>query len=313
MKTYKPSIIFFGTPDFAVPTLQALIREDYDVILVVTQAAKPVGRKQILTSTPVKIEAKKLSLPVGTDLAELKKYHADLGVVAAYGELIPKKILDLFPLGVLNIHPSLLPKYRGPSPIQTAILNGDKETGITIIKLDAKMDHGEKLKAQSLKLKADDGYKSLSESLALLGAKMLVEILPDYLNDKIKLLPQDDSQATFTKIISKEDGKINWQKSAEQIERQIRAYAPWPGCYAEFMVNGKKINVKIVFARVCDNVTTHNCASLHGDNQENIGKFTSKDNFLYIRCGHGALLVETLQPEGKKEMSAREFINGYLR
>lgn len=302
-------IVFFGTPEFAVPALKALHQEGFNIVLVVTQVDQPVGRKQILTPTPVKVKAKELGLEICQRFEDLKlktkNLKPDLGIVAAYGKIIPKKILDLFPLGLLNIHPSLLPKYRGPSPIQNAILNGDKETGVTIIKLDEKMDHGPKLKAQSLKLKTNYNYESLSEKLADLGAKMLVAILPDYLAGKIKLEPQDDDKATYTKIIAKGDGKINWQKSAVEIERQIRAYAPWPGCFSEFVINGKKINVKIVRA-------IHELP-VHGNNQPNIGKFSIKNGQLFVQCGSGSLLIEKLQPEGKKEMTAKEFINGYLK
>ena len=305
----KAKIIFFGTPEFAVPTLKALHQEGYNIVLVVTQPDKPVGRKGILTPPPVKVLTKELGLEVCQRFDNLKlktkSLKPDLGVVVAYGEIIPKDILDLFPLGILNIHPSLLPKYRGPSPIQATILNGDKETGVSIIKLDEKMDHGAKLKTQNLKLKTDDTYVSLSQRLAMAGAQLLIDILPDYLVGKIKPVPQDDARATFTKIITKEDGRINWQKSAEEIERQIRAYAPWPGCFSEFVVNGKKINVKIIEA-------IHELP-LQDDNQTNIGQFSIQNGQLFVQCGHGALLIEKIQPEGKKEMTAKEFINGYLK
>src|SRR3989344_2543834 len=304
----KAKIIFFGTPEFAVPTLKALHQEGYNIVLVVIQPDKPVGRKGILTPPPVKVLTKELGLEVCQRFDNLKlktkSLKPDLGVVVAYGEIIPKDILDLFPLGILNIHPSLLPKYRGPSPIQATILNGDKETGVSIIKLDEKMDHGAKLKTQNLKLKTDDTYVSLSQRLAMAGAQLLIDILPNYLVGKIKPVPQDDARATFTKIITKEDGRINWQKSAEEIERQIRAYAPWPGCFSEFVVNGKKINVKIIEA-------IHELP-LQDDNQTNIGQFSIQNGQLFVQCGHGALLIEKIQPEGKKEMTAKEFINGYL-
>ena len=305
----KAKMICFGTPEFAVPTLKALHQEGYNIVLVVTQPDKPVGRKGILTPSPVKVLTKELGLEVCQRFDNLKlktkSLKPDLGVVVAYGEIIPKDILDLFPLGILNIHPSLLPKYRGPSPIQATILNGDKETGVSIIKLDEKMDHGAKLKTQNLKLKTDDIYVSLSQRLAMAGAQLLIDILPDYLVGKIKPVPQDDARATFTKIITKEDGRINWQKSAEEIERQIRAYAPWPGCFSEFVVNGKKINVKIIEA-------IHELP-LQDDNQTNIGQFSIQNGQLFVQCGHGALLIEKIQPEGKKEMTAKEFINGYLK
>lgn len=315
----KIKIIFFGTPNFALPTLNALIKEGYNIVLVVTQPDEPVGRKQILTPSPVKVEAKKLGLEVHDKIENLevriKNLGAEVGIVVAYGKIIPQEILDLFPLGCLNLHPSLLPKYRGPSPIQSAILNGDEETGVTIIKLDAKMDHGARISNFEFPLRPraqgregilnDDTYQSLSEKLASAGAELLIKTLPDYLAGKIKPEPQDDSQATYTKIINKEDGKIDWQKSAQEIERQIRAYAPWPGCFSGFLINGKNINVKIVKAQ--------HVVPLYDDNQTNIGQFQIKNGQLYVQCGHGALLIEKLQPAGKKAMTAREFINGYLK
>ncbi len=314
----KNKIVFFGTPEFAVPALQALVKEGYDVILAVTQPDEPVGRKQVLTPTPIKVEAKKLKLEVCDNLEALrfkiKELKPDLGVSVAYGRIIPQVILDLFPLGILNIHPSLLPKYRGPSPIQSAILNGGIETGVTIIKLDAKMDHGPKLKAKSLKLKTDDNYLNLSEKLAALGAKMLVETLPNYLSGKIKLEPQDDSQASYCKMITKEDGRIDWRKSAEEIDRQLRAYAPWPGCFSEFVIKGKKIKVKIIIARVDDNAAEVRCVEpLSNKKLPQIGKFGFKNGQLFVQGGHGALLIDKLQPAGKKALSAKEFINGYLK
>ncbi|MFA6304704.1 MAG: methionyl-tRNA formyltransferase [Patescibacteria group bacterium] len=302
----KQRIFFFGTPEFAVPALRALLQNDYNVVLVITQIDQLIGRKQILTPTAIKVEAKMLGLEVCENLKDLRlkieTLKPDLGIVVAYGKIIPQEILDLFPLGVLNIHPSLLPKYRGPSPIQSAILNGDKETGVSIIKLDEKMDHGSKLITQNLKLKADDNYQSLSERLAGLGAKLLVETLPDYLAGKIRLEPQNNTEATFCKIINKEDGKIDWQNSADQIERQIRAYAQWPGSYTEL----KSKNLKLKTAKIISAQAVESISNLIGQLQVDNGK-------LYIQCGHGALLIEKLQPEGKKEMTAKEFINGYLR
>jgi len=320
----KTKIIFFGTPEFAVPALQALLTEGYNFILVITQTDKPTGRKQALTPSPVKLEAQRLGLTVVEKLGAKeilaggqsafggKIFAPDLGIVVAYGKIIPQKILDLFPLGVLNIHPSLLPKYRGPAPIQNAILNGDAETGVSIMQLDDKMDHGPILTQEKYSLTGQETYPDLSDKLSEIGAKLLIKILPAYLENKIELKPQDDSQATVIKMIERDDGLLDFNKSALVLERQIRAYAPWPGCFAEFIVKGKKIVIKIITARA-DDVGARRGAPAPVDNQPAIGQFSFNNGQLLIQCGHGALVIKKLQPEGKKEITAEEFINGYLK
>jgi len=168
---------------------------------------------------------------------KIENLQPDLAIVCAYGQIIPKEILEIPKFGILNIHPSLLPKYRGATPIQTAILNGDKQTGVTIMKMDEKMDHGKIVKSQKLKVKSQN-YIELSKELANTGAKLLIQILPGYLNGKIITNPQNHTQATFTQLIKKGDGLIDWQKGAQKIDQQIRAYFPWPGSY--FMVDNKR-------------------------------------------------------------------------
>jgi len=294
-------IVFFGTPEFAVPALRAL-HQNFNVVLAVTQPDKPVGRKQKLSPTAVKIEAQKLGLKVVESLNDLRsmidELIPDVGVVAAYGKIISQAILDLFPFGCLNIHPSLLPKYRGASPIQSAILNGDAETGVSIIKLDNKMDHGPIISNSKFQIPNFDTYEGLSKKLAKTGADLLIKTLPDYLGGKIKLVAQNDNQATFTKIIKREDGKINWQKPAVEIERQIRAYFPWPGSFTEF--SGKRL--KIITAEVTSEAK-----------EGKIGEFLAQNGQLLVKCGKDALNIKELQIEGKNELTAKEFINGFLK
>ena len=224
-------------------------------------------------------------------------------------------ILDIFSKGCLNIHPSLLPKYRGPSPIQTAILNGDKVTGVSIIKLDEKMDHGDVISNSQLAISNSDTYQTLSRKLAEIGARLLIKTLPLYLEGRIKAVPQDDYQATFTKILKRQDGKIVWQKSATEIERQIRAYTPWPGSYSEFDLPARsqcfatakagirnlKLGIKILQVKVSPK-----------NFSVRPGNFCQENNQLYIQCSKDSLLIKKLQPEGKKAISGQEFINGYL-
>ena len=226
--TQSLNIIFIGTPKFGSIVLEGLIKNDYEHVLVITAPDKPVGRKQILTPPPVKISAQKYNILVFqpeilTNSLDAKRtprrvalqitnYKPDLIICAAYGQIIPKEILEIPKFGCLNIHPSLLPKYRGPSPIQTAILNGDEETGATIILMDEKLDHGKIISSSKYQVASNIYYKELEKELAKLSIKLLIETIPKWVNGEIKPKPQDESKATYTKIIKKEDGKIDWSK-----------------------------------------------------------------------------------------------------
>ena len=264
-------IIYLGTPEFSAVILEALINSDHEIAAVITNPDAPIGRKQILTPSPVKIIAEKNKIPI-IKLEEIQK-DADLAIVAAYGKIIPKNILNIPRYGTINVHPSLLPKYRGASPIQNTILNGDKKTGVTIMKLDEEMDHGPILAQAELPIAGNDTYESLSQKLTILGEKLLIKTIPDYVSGKIKPVEQKHAEATYTKIIKKEDGKIDWSKSATEIERIIRAFYPWPAAWAIW--EGKVL--KILEAEV------------RGDNLE----------------------IKKLQLEGGKILSIKEFLNGH--
>jgi len=268
-----------GTPEFGEIILEGLVKNDYKPILVITAPDKSVGRKQILTSTPVKKIAKKYNIPVVHQPEEVKKIKPDLIIVAAYGQILPKEILEIPKYGCLNVHPSLLPKYRGASPIQTTILNGDKETGVTIILMDEKMDHGPILGQRELEFSIFNfQFSKLHDKLAELGVKLLIETIPKWINGKIKPKPQDESKATYTKVLKKEDGKVDWSKSAQEIERQVRAFYPWPGAFFFIKHKGKILRVKILKADI------------------------SKED---------KLIIKKIQPEGKKPMSFEEFKRGH--
>lgn len=301
-------LVFFGTSDFAVPALTTLVKEGYKVVVVTTPDA-PAGRDKVLTPSPIKLAAQKLGLNIlqPTNLEEdLKavsyKLKPEIGIAAAYGKIIPTEIINLFPRGILNIHPSLLPKYRGPSPIQSALLNGDNETGVTIIRIDAEIDHGPIISSQEMVVGSKDLYKDLEVKLAKLGAELLVKTLPDYLAGKIELKEQNHSQATFTKMIKKEDGKIDWHKSAAEIYNQFRAFHHWPGIYTAW----KDKLLKILDCATYD-VVQSSVVQLNGM----IGELYQKDNRLFILCQPGHLEILSLQLPGGKPLSAREFINGY--
>ncbi len=317
----KARVIFFGTPDFAVPALEALVKAGYEIVAVVTQPDKPVGRGLKMEAPAVKVKAQELGLMVlqpaalnvvgpglvpgrggvqDPALQRLKTLNPDLGVCVAYGKIIPKAVLDLFPRGVLNIHPSLLPKYRGPSPIQTAIRNGDEETGVTIMLLDEEMDHGPILSCSVYPVACNATGGELSKLLAQEGAKLLIKTIPQWLNRTVEPLKQDHSRATFTKMLEREDGRIDWSKPAEQIERMIRGYNLWPGTFTTW--NGKRLKI----LRVSLLHPTIGCA-----NNSTAGYvWRTDDDRLAVNCNPGSIILETLQPEGKKEMTGEDFLRG---
>lgn len=302
-------IVFLGTPEFAVPILEKLAQGEFKPAAVFCAPDKPVGREQILTPPPVKVAAQKYNMPVyqPADVQNLKSsilgLKSDLIVSAAFGIILPKEVLDAPKFGCLNIHPSLLPKYRGPSPIQAAILNGDAETGVTIIKMTEKVDAGPiivncKFKIENLKYTTPE----LSQILADLSAQLLIEILPGWLTDKIKPQPQNESQASYTKIIKKQDGQIDWQKSAKYIECQTRAFTPWPGAYTRIKNYELRImNLKILEAEASNNNKNKNAGQI----------FLNENKELVVQAGEGTLIVKKLQTEGGKPMDAQDFLRGH--
>jgi methionyl-tRNA formyltransferase len=292
MTKSNPKIIFIGTSQFAVSVLEKLIKNKYNVSSVITAPDKPVGRKQEITPPPVKGIALKYNLPIlqpekiSNFKSQISNLKPNLIIVAAYSQIIPKNILDIPKFGCLNLHPSLLPKYRGPSPIQTAILNGDKITGITIMLMDEKIDHGPIISQKRIALILQENSQTLEKKLAQTTADFLIETLPQYLQGKIKPQVQDESKATYTKILTRQDGQIDWQKSAQEIARKVRAFYPWPGAWTEF--NGQR--VKILKAKAVD-----------------------KQQKETISTGKGFLSLEIVQPAGKKPMTGQEFFRGHKK
>lgn len=276
----KVKTIFVGTPEFGAIVLERLIEADFKPILVITFPDKPVGRKQILTPPPVKVMAQKFGIPIEQPeriencKLKIENLKPDLIMVAAYGQIIPKEILDIPKCGSLNVHPSLLPKYRGPSPVQCTILNDDKETGVTIVLMDKKMDHGDIVANSEFQITNPQiTTGELSKKLANLGAELLIKTVPRWIEGKIKPRPQDEKRATYTKILKREDGKIDWQKRPEEIERQIRAFQHWPGSYT--LYQGKRL--KILRAEIKED----------------------------------KLIIKEVQLEGKKPMSFEDFLKGH--
>lgn len=298
----KSRIIFFGTPDFAVPALQALIQNDHTIAAVVTAPDKPVGRKHILTPPPIKVLAEQHRIPIlqpeTLDSNLLADYQPDLFIVVAYGKVIPKNALSLPRLGALNIHPSLLPRWRGPSPIQYAILEGDAETGVTIMQIDEEVDHGPIVAQQSIALQRPT-YPELHNTLAHIGAELLLKTIPKYLADEITPTTQNHSQATYSKILSRKDGKINWTHPAEKIERMVRAFTPWPGAWT--LWNNARLKIE-------QSETTNELLS----NKPAGTVWQDSAHPLLVNATGGSLVIKKLTLEGTQSMSAEEFVHGHL-
>lgn len=297
-------IIFMGTPDFAVGTLEALVNAGHEVVLAVTQPDKPQGRKQILIAPPVKQTAEKLGIPVYQPkrvrepeaFALLRSYEPELIVVAAFGQILPKELLDMPQYGCINVHASLLPKYRGAAPIQWAILNGDAVTGVTIMRMDVGLDTGDMIAKAEVAITPQDTGGSLFDRLAETGAKLCVETIPSIVDGTAVYTPQDEQAATKVGQISKKDGLIDFTRSAAAIECQIRGLNPWPSAYTSLA--GKTL--KIWSAQVSDRQT---------EAQPGTVVLVEKDRF-GVQTGEGVLICTEVQLEGKKRMSAADFLRG---
>lgn len=314
-------LIYMGTPQFAVPALEALVRratpgdvlaDGYEIVAVITRPDKPSGRKQEIVYSPVKQAALAHGLEVwqpgsfkkAENQASLAAYRADLMIVAAFGQILPQAVLDMPRYGTLNIHASLLPKYRGSSPISEAILQGERESGVTIMVLDAGIDTGPMLLRRALPLAENETTASLTPRLADLGAQTLLEALPLWIGGQLVPQPQDHTQATHTRMIQKEDGRIDWTRPADLLAREVRAYIPWPTASTTW--RGKSL--KILDAQARPATTDNEHAGLVSS--ETLVTTQGPRQVLRIATGQGSLLVERLQLEGKKAMSADEFLRG---
>ncbi|MBO4650754.1 MAG: methionyl-tRNA formyltransferase [Clostridiales bacterium] len=301
-------IIFMGTPELAATVLSRLIKENYEVVLVVTQPDKPVGRKMILTAPPAKVEAEKngievwqpTSLRTEEALEKVRSYEPDLIITAAYGKILPKDMLDLPKYGCVNVHGSLLPKYRGAAPVQWSILNEDEKTGVTIMKMDVGMDTGDILTQADIVIGDRIHTPELMAKLADLGADLLIKTLPGYIDGSIKPVPQNNDEATMSPPITKDQGKISWARTASSICAQIRALSSWPG--ASTMWKGGKL--KIYDAQVsADDTLLNNYREQHGEPVPGTVLYGKKGT-LAVMCGDKALLLLEVQPASGKRMKA---------
>jgi methionyl-tRNA formyltransferase len=308
-----------GTPQFAVPALEALIEgaapgrvlaEGYEIVAVITRPDKPVGRGREIVFSPVKQVAMAHDIPVwqpgslkrAENIEALKEFRADLYIVAAFGQILPQAVLDLPRYGTLNIHASLLPRYRGVSPIAEAILQGDNEVGVTIMLLDAGVDTGPILLKKSIALAEDETTGSLTGKLADLGAQALLEVLPRWIAGEITPEAQDEQRASHTHMLRKEDGAIDWEQPAVVLAHKVRAYTPWPGAYTHWRNKLLKI------------VSAHAIAMEPGEAVQAgtvIQRKEAGHDVLAIVTGQGLLAVKQVQLEGKRAMSAEEFLRGY--
>lgn len=298
-------VIFMGTPDFSVGTLEALVKAGHEVVLAVTQPDKPKGRGKEMQFTPVKEAALRHDIPVFQPkkvrdpecMEELRKYHADIMVVIAFGQILPQEILDMTPYGCVNVHASLLPKYRGAAPIQWSIIDGEEVTGVTTMQMDAGLDTGDMLLKTEIKIEADETGGSLHDKLAEAGATLCVETLKALEEKTVTPEKQGETPTAYAKMLDKKLGNIDWTMDAVSIERLIRGLNPWPSAYT--MWNGKVM--KIWRGEV-----------LEASREQIPGTIVavSKDSFT-VQTGKGQLRILELQLQGKKRMDAAAFLRGY--
>lgn len=292
--------VFMGSPEFALPTLGSLA-EHVNLVGVVTQPDRPAGRGRVLTPPPVKILAQELNLPViqperlrqPEALAQIQAWQPDLIVVAAFGQILRPVVLDLPRLGCVNVHASLLPRWRGAAPINAAILHGDAATGITIMIMDPGIDTGPTLSQRAEPILPKDTAATLGERLAVLGSQLLIETLPAYINGTLKPQPQDGSNATYAPMLKKEDGKLDFNQSAEALERRVRAFAPWPGTFTLW----ENDILKVLNAHAVPGHTTP-------------GTFAVHQGLPALGCAAGLLVLDEVQEAGKKPKTGKVFLQG---
>jgi len=298
-------VVFMGTPAFSVPILQGLVEEGYEVLYAVTQPDRPVGRKKILSAPPVKEAALALNIPVlqpekisgSPEMDILMQTDFDLIVTAAFGQFLPTKLLAQPKINSVNVHASLLPKYRGGAPVHYSIIDGQKETGVTIMEMVKQMDAGDMVAQRAIPIEKTDDVGTMFNKLSLLGKELLLETLPKYIAGDIKPIPQDEDEATFSPNITREQELISWEKSAEQVDNQVRGMHPWP--VAHTLWNDGRL--KIYRSKPSQETTDQTAGT--------IVKRSKKE--LAIACGNNTVLeLLELQPAGKGKLKIADFLNG---
>ena len=301
----KTRIVFMGSPEFAVPTLKALA-QNYPVVGIITQPDREAGRGRTLTPPPVKRLALELGLPIiqpeklrqPEAMQQLQAWQPDVIVVAAFGQILRPAVLDLPRHGCVNVHASLLPRWRGAAPIQAAILHGDAQTGVTIMRMDAGVDTGPIINQRSLPILEDENSAKLSERLAQLGGELLLETLPAYLQGKLQPTPQNEALAAYCKMLTKEDGALDFTQSSTSLEHKVRAFQPWPGGFTTWQGQMLKIqHATAVQAQALEKIVAP-------------GEHVIFKGLPAIGTGDGLLVLNELQPAGKKPMSGKAFLQG---
>lgn len=307
----KIRVVFMGTPDFAAAFLQALIQNKYQIVSVFTQPDKPQGREQETVFSPVKTLAVSNTIPVeqptkitDDEIDKLEDLKPDLIIVAAYGKILPKKFLDVAKLGCINVHPSILPKYRGASPIQNAILNGETETGISIMLMDAGMDTGPVLATRPFAIDPEDTTGTLEQKLVTEAVPLLIETIPRFLRGEIEPTAQDSSSATLCELIEREDGHIFWNESAQKISDRYRAFTPWPGVFAYWKKSTGGMPLRLKIIRLSYQKNNPAIARSYGEVFE-VGEKIG------IATDLGIIFPEIVQLEGKEVTSISDFVRGY--
>ena len=297
-------IVFMGTPHLSIPVLERIVDDGHEILAVYTQPDRTSGRGRRKAISPLKEYSVSKNYRVlqpenfrgnSSEINTLKKFDADIAVVAAYGILLPPEVLSAFRHGCINLHPSLLPKYRGASPVSSTILAGDKYTGVTIIQLDSGMDSGPILSQEKIKLRGDEFCDKLTMDLFMLGSKLVSKTISEFATGNIEIVQQDHGKATFTEKLSRNDGLIDWTKGFNRIWKEIRAYNPWPGSHTKF--KGK--NLKIIEAKIST------------ENKSPSGYVSIHRNEVYVGTGDGSLNVKKLQGEGGKIVLASDFARGH--
>ncbi len=303
-------VVYMGTPDFAVPALEALIDSHHEVVGVFTQPDRKSGRGKKVRRPPVKVVAEEAGVPVyqpkrvkKNDEAyeTLRGWNPDVVVVAAYGQILPERILDVPPLGCVNIHASLLPKYRGAAPINWAIVNGEEKTGVTIMQMDVGLDTGPMLEKYEVPIPPEMTAQELHDRLAELGREVIVDALDRLAAGQLEPTPQDDEASSYAPMLSKEDGHIDWTKSADAVANHIRGFNPWPGAFAFHERDGEKTRIKF-----------HRARPVEGDGEP--GEVLEVDvsgERLVVACGEGAIECLEVQAPCRKAMGVRDFLCGY--
>ncbi|WP_211315963.1 methionyl-tRNA formyltransferase [Oceanobacillus chungangensis] len=297
-------IVFMGTPDFSVPVLESLVQSEYEVVLVVTQPDRPKGRKRVMTPPPVKVEAEKHNIPVfqpeklRNEYDEILSYNPDLIVTAAYGQILPNALLDAPEFGCINVHASLLPELRGGAPIHYAIVQGKKETGITIMYMVEKLDAGDILTQVSVPIEEEDNVGTMHDKLSKAGSSLLLETLPKLFAKQLEQVKQDEAQATFASNIKREQERIDWKKDNQAVYNQIRGLHPWPVAFTTYEGNVMKIWWGEVDSTIYE-----------GKPGEIVKKID--DEAFVVVCGNqkGVKITE-IQPAGKKRMSVKDYLRG---